>query len=153
MTFKTLFIAVALVLGFAGFMTAVWSVSSWMIGPPADTVEPAPGTVPSTDNTGAASPDQNETAKTEPVQDTKVDQNRPVESGVYDDSWSGSEQPNSAVGLKPVVPFSDDEAADTDPFSPDDREATEEPGGAGSPLPSSKNNDPYSGDDREKKIV
>ena len=125
-----------------------------MMGSPVSSVEPVQP-VPSAEQTGAVAPKQSEPAKIEPIQDTKADHNQPVQSGAYDDKWTGRQDPPADVGLavpsqiqqKSVAPATDPSVVM--PFDPDDREVTSETAKEGPSLPSAQNADPYVGDERE----
>jgi hypothetical protein len=153
-TVKTLVIALGLILGFAGILTVAWDISAWMMGAPVATVEPVQPS-PSAEKTEAVAPAKSDPAKIEPIQDTKADHNQPVQSGAYDDNWTGQQEPQADVGLsapsqvqtKSIAPATDPSVVV--PFDPDDREAAEEPTKQKSSLPSAQNSDPYKGDDRE----
>lgn len=155
-TFKTILIGIALVAGFVGFISVAWDISAWFLGTPDVVVKQAPVTTPPVEKIEANTAGQNGKAATEPVQASKDDHDQPVQSGAYDDSWTGSEQPKADAALAPVqqvqpksVPAEIGSRTAADPYAPDDREAPEEPKDAGSSLPSAQNDDPYKGDDRE----
>lgn len=155
MTIKTLLIAIGLILGFAGLMSLAWTASEWMMGAPVAEVEPTQPKAPAAEKTETTVPAPSEAARTEPVQDTKVDQEPPVQSGAYDDNWTGRQEPDADVGLavpsqvqpKSLAPVT--ETPEVDPARIDDRETSAETEQPASSLPSAQNPDPYKGDDRE----
>ena len=155
MTVKTLVIALGLIVGFVGLMMLAWDISAWMMGTPVASVEPVQQ-APSTEKTEAVAPAKSDAAKIEPIQDTKADPNQPVQSGAYDDNWTGRQEPQADVSLsapsqiqsKSIAPVTNPSVVV--PFDPDDREAADEPTKEGSSLPSAHNANPYKGDDREE---
>ncbi len=161
MTFKTLLIAVLLVAGFTGFMMLTWSISERMMREPvAETEQKAPinGKKPERIEANTVGPEDDTEA--EPAKQDKAEDPQEVETGAYDDTWSGTELPKATNGLTPTTqpkapastPTIGNSAAPTsvDPYQADDREAAaEEPAAEPQTPSSSQNADPYRGDDRE----
>ena len=160
MTFKTIFIVVAIVVFFASILSITWDISSWVFrgpdpAPVVETVEPAKSMKADTggDNGDGAGGTQASTP-----QEAKSDQDQAVEQGVYDDSWTGSPEPSSEAGENPApirIPEPAEAAttknnAKVEPYSPDDRDGqAQDPKMTGPAAVDGPTADPYRQDERE----
>ena len=88
-------------------------------------------------------------------QDAKLNQGATIETGAYDDSWTGTAPADEVPAAKteitpePVSPAAPAKNTIADPYAPDDREDSAASSTTAPTVQNGQAPDPYSGDDRE----
>ena len=158
MTIKTVVIAIAMVVGFATFLSVTWDISGRMLQKSAPATKQQPVYTQPIQKAEDGQSDQDKEASSQEPASTKTGEDESVKTGAYEDSWTGSavapiEKSGSEKSLtiqpstiQPVTTKSDSAATS---FPSDDRETDKSEDAAGSSLPARENSNPYQADERE----